>query len=56
VPITQAEEMYASLRKMGVPTMLVRYPHEGHGLRQPRHVMDMDQRISDWLTKYLRGE
>ncbi len=56
VPITQAEEMYMALKKMGVATTLVRYPHEGHGLRQPRHVMDMDQRISDWLAKYLRGE
>jgi dipeptidyl aminopeptidase/acylaminoacyl peptidase len=56
VPITQAEEMYTALKKMGVPTTLVRYPKEGHGLRQPHHITDMDQRITDWLAKYLRNE
>ncbi|SRR5579871_277058 len=54
VPITQAEEMYMPLRKLGVPVELVRYPGEGHGFRQPRHVLDSHQRISDWFAKYLR--
>ena len=35
VPITQAEEMYTALRKLGVAATLARYPGEGHGFHRP---------------------
>ncbi len=35
VHITQAEEMYMALKRRGVETVFVRYPREGHGLREP---------------------
>ena len=37
VHITQAEEMYMALKRRGLDSVLVRYPHEGHGLREPQH-------------------
>src|SRR6185436_1688942 len=40
VHITQAEEMYTAMRMRGVECVLVRYPREGHGLREPRHRED----------------
>jgi dipeptidyl aminopeptidase/acylaminoacyl peptidase len=54
VHITQAEEMYMALRRRGVDTVLVRYPREGHGLREPRHRVDSLERSLNWFDKYLK--
>ncbi len=54
VHITQAEEMYMALRRRSVETELVRYPREGHGLREPRHRVDALQRTLNWFDKYLK--
>ncbi len=55
VPITQAEEMYVALGKLGVPTTIVRYPNEGHGFRQPTHIVDSIKRTDQWFDQYLRS-
>ena len=54
VHITQAEEMYTALRRRGVETMLVRYPREGHGLREPKHRVDALERTLAWFDRYLK--
>ncbi len=54
VHITQAEEMYMALRRRGVETVLVRYPREGHGLREPRHRQDALDRTLAWFDRYLK--
>jgi acetyl esterase/lipase len=54
VHITQAEEMYTALKMRGIDTMLVRYPREGHGIREPKHRVDNLQRVLDWFEKYLK--
>jgi len=54
VPITQAEEMYVALRKLGIESSLVRYPNEGHGFTQPQHVMDEHRRTAEWFARYLQ--
>jgi dipeptidyl aminopeptidase/acylaminoacyl peptidase len=54
VHITQAEEMYTALRRRGVETVLLRYPREGHGLREPRHRQDALERTLWWFDKYLK--
>jgi dipeptidyl aminopeptidase/acylaminoacyl peptidase len=54
VHITQAEEMYMGLKRRGVETVLVRYPREGHGLREPKHRVDALERTIAWFEKYLR--
>jgi dipeptidyl aminopeptidase/acylaminoacyl peptidase len=55
-PITQAEEMYTALRRRGIPAELVRYPREGHGLREPKHQMDGMLRGLEWMDHFLKGE
>ncbi len=40
VPIQEAEQMYIALKQVGVEAVLLRYPREGHGLREPAHVVD----------------
>lgn len=53
VPITQAEEMFIGLREQGKTAEFVRYPREGHGLREPAHQQDERERILGWMDKYL---
>jgi len=54
VHITQAEEMYMALRRRGLETVLVRYPREGHGLREPRHRVDALERTLAWFDRFLK--
>jgi len=54
VHITQAEEMYTALRMRGVDAVLVRYPREGHGFREPRHREDSLARTIQWFDRYLK--
>jgi dipeptidyl aminopeptidase/acylaminoacyl peptidase len=54
VHITQAEEMYMALKRRGVETMLLRYPREGHGLREPKHRVDALERTLAWFDRFLK--
>ena len=54
VHITQAEELYTALRQRGIEAELVRYPREGHGFREPKHVHDSRMRTLEWMDKHLR--
>lgn len=54
VNLGQAEEMYTALKKLGVDAVLAIYPDEGHGVRQPDHVVDYHRRTLEWFTKYLK--
>jgi dipeptidyl aminopeptidase/acylaminoacyl peptidase len=54
VHITQAEEMYMALKRRGIDAVLVRYPREGHGLREPKHRVDALERTLAWFDKYLK--
>ncbi|MGE5246248.1 MAG: prolyl oligopeptidase family serine peptidase [Betaproteobacteria bacterium] len=47
VPIAEAEQFYIALKDVGVETVMVRYPREGHGVRETRHVQD-------WLTRSMK--
>jgi dipeptidyl aminopeptidase/acylaminoacyl peptidase len=54
VHITQAEEMYTGLATRGIPTELVRYPREGHGFREPKHIFDSRTRTLNWMDRFLQ--
>ena len=54
VHITQAEEMYMGLKRRNVDSVLVRYPREGHGLREPKHRVDALERTIAWFEHYLK--
>ncbi len=53
-PIGQAEEMYTALKRQGKAAVLVRYPAEGHGFKQPHHVVDRWERTVAWFDHYLK--
>ncbi len=54
VHITQAEEMYMALKRRGVDTVFVRYPREGHGLREPKHRIDALERTLAWFDRFVK--
>ncbi|MGI8432800.1 MAG: alpha/beta hydrolase family protein, partial [Chthoniobacterales bacterium] len=54
VPLLNSEQMYQALRSLGVPTELVIYPNQFHGIRKPIYLLDRFQRYLAWYAKYLR--
>ncbi len=54
VPCLGAEQMFQALRSEGVPTRLVLYPGENHGLVVPSYLEDRLRRNLDWYDRYLR--
>ena len=53
VPIAEAEQFYIGLKDVGVETVFVRYPREGHGLREPKHLVDSIDRSIKWYEKHF---
>jgi dipeptidyl aminopeptidase/acylaminoacyl peptidase len=53
VPCVGSMQMYQALRTQGVPTRLVIYPGEYHGLTVPSYLKDRMQRVLDWYGLYL---
>ena len=53
-PAAQSLEFWHGMRAAGAPVSLVIYPDEGHGIRQPEHVRDLEERIVGWFDRYLQ--
>lgn len=53
VPIAEAEQFYIALRDVGVDAIMVRYPREGHGLRETAHVVDLIDRSIAWYDRWF---
>ena len=53
VPLLNSEQMYESLRSQSVPTELVIYPGQNHGLRKPSYIIDRSKRYLDWYAKWI---
>ena len=56
VPILGSEQMYQALKTMNVPTQLVVYPGQNHGLTRVPFLRDRMERYLAWYGKYLKGE
>lgn len=57
VPISEAEQLFAILRRRKRVVELVRYPREGHELTrsgEPRHRVDHLRRTLDWFDRYCK--
>ncbi|MEJ2255448.1 MAG: S9 family peptidase [Woeseiaceae bacterium] len=53
VPLINSEQMYQALRSRNVPTQLVIYPGQFHGLTKPSYIQDRLERMIAWYAKYL---
>ncbi len=54
VPVAGAEQMYQALKTIGVPTELVIYPNQNHGISVPSYIVHRYNRYIDWFNKYLK--
>ena len=55
VPPQESQEFVAALKTAGKIYEYVTYPNEGHGFRQPDHLLNSYQRQLAFLQKYLRS-
>jgi len=53
VPIAEAEQFFIALMDVGVETQMVRYPREGHGIRETGHVADSIERSIRWYRAHF---
>ncbi|NIJ08024.1 dipeptidyl aminopeptidase/acylaminoacyl peptidase [Sphingomonas vulcanisoli] len=53
-PPAQSLEFWHGLRAMNVPTELVIYADEGHGIRKPANTADITNRMVGWFDRYLK--
>lgn len=53
VPAVGSEQMYQALRALGVPTQLVIYPGQYHGLTTPSYQVDRLRRYAAWYDRWL---
>ena len=56
VPILGSEQMYQALKTLKVPTQLVVYPGQNHGLTKVPFLRDRLERYLAWYGKYLNGD
>jgi dipeptidyl aminopeptidase/acylaminoacyl peptidase len=54
VPITESEQFYIALKDVGVETVMVRYPREGHAILEPKHQVDIIDRSMKWFEKHFQ--
>jgi dipeptidyl aminopeptidase/acylaminoacyl peptidase len=53
VPIAEAEQFFIALKDVGTEAIFVRYPREGHGLAETKHVIDSTDRCIAWYEKHF---
>lgn len=56
VPLSQSENLYQSLRRLGVPTQLIIYPGQSHGIRLPSFQKDRYERYVAWFDRFLKSD
>jgi dipeptidyl aminopeptidase/acylaminoacyl peptidase len=56
VPILNSEQLYQALRRRGIPTQLVVYPGQSHGIGPVSYRRDRHQRYLDWYDRWVKGE
>jgi dipeptidyl aminopeptidase/acylaminoacyl peptidase len=54
VPLINSEQMYMALRSLGIPTELVIYPGQYHGLSVPSYREDRVVRMIAWYDAHLK--
>jgi dipeptidyl aminopeptidase/acylaminoacyl peptidase len=53
VPLSEAQQLHAELERRGVPSELLVYDDEGHGLQKLKNRLDAYPRVADFLERVL---
>lgn len=56
VPVSEAEQIVASLRSRNVPVEYLLYPDEGHGISKRKNQFDCYPKVAAFLKKHLQVE
>jgi dipeptidyl aminopeptidase/acylaminoacyl peptidase len=51
----EIEQFYTALKDVGVETLMVRYPREGHGMRENLHIADTIERSIAWYDRHFQS-
>ena len=54
VPIQNSEQLYQALRRRGIPTQLVVYPDQPHGLGPASYRRDRHERYLEWYERWVK--
>jgi dipeptidyl aminopeptidase/acylaminoacyl peptidase len=54
VPVEEAEQIVAALKKRNIPVVYLRYEDEGHGLAKLKNRLDAYPKMAEFLDKYLK--
>jgi len=54
VPLLNSEQMYQALRSLGVPTKLIIYPGQFHGISKPSYQRHRWEQYLGWFGQYLK--
>lgn len=54
VPLIGGQQLYQALKLTGVPTRLVAYPDQFHGISRPSFQRDRFERVLDWYATHLK--
>ncbi|MDP9366499.1 MAG: S9 family peptidase [Chloroflexota bacterium] len=52
----QGMEYHRALKTLGVPVSFVRYPREGHGVKERLHQIDLMRRVVAWYDRWLKND
>jgi dipeptidyl aminopeptidase/acylaminoacyl peptidase len=55
VPLIGGEQMYQALRQLNVPSELIIYPGEFHGIRRPSFQRDRLDRYVKWYDRFIKA-
>ena len=54
VPVVGAEQMYQAFKSVGIPTQLIIYPNQNHGIRVPSYLVHRYNSHINWFKTYLK--
>jgi len=54
VPVVGAEQMYQAFKSVGIPTQLIIYPNQHHGLTIPSYIVHRYDSHINWFKTYLK--
>jgi dipeptidyl aminopeptidase/acylaminoacyl peptidase len=54
VPVIGAEQMYQAFKSEGIPTELIIYPNQNHGINVPSYIVHRHNAHINWFNKYLK--
>jgi dipeptidyl aminopeptidase/acylaminoacyl peptidase len=51
-PVSEAHQLFTTLRRLGIDARFVNYPDEGHPILRPANVAHFHREVFAWLKKY----